>query len=305
MVVLLILPFTINTPTHIFPNVTVTDASCFGDCDGIVESFPSGGNGAPYQFSWVNNATSSVVSTSSIANGLCAGSYTVTVDDVNSCSDDTVVVVNSPTPIVISFDNSSDASCSYICDGTASVSVSGGTLPYFSVEWFQGTIGAGSSTGETGLTINSLCHSTDYYVTVTDANGCVQNLQIPQVSAPPPINISTVVTNVDCNGNGNGSVVATLSGGTAPLTPSWTIVTPGGGLVPTSQDQSTLDGGVYQLLVTDDNGCTEIYRVTITEPTDLTGSITAQTMWIVMEMLQAKSLLQQMLEQEQPLICIL
>ena len=58
-----------------------------------------------------------------------------------------------------------------------------------------------------------------------------KTFKFPQVSAPPPINISTIVTNVDCNGNGNGSVDATLSGGTAPLTPFWTIITPGGGLI--------------------------------------------------------------------------
>ena len=80
-----------------------------------------------------------------------------------------------------------------------------------SVEWFQGVVsGAGAPTAATGVAINSLCHSTDYYVTVTDANGCVQNLQIPQVSAPAPINISTAVTDVECNGNGNGTVNATL-----------------------------------------------------------------------------------------------
>ena len=269
--------FTISTPTVIYPNVTVADVSCFGDCDGTTESFPSGGNGAPYQFSWVNNATSSVVSTASIANGLCEGSYTVTVSDVNSCNDDTVVVVNSPTLIAVSVDNSTDATCSNTCDGATTVTVTGGTLPYSSIEWFQGTIGAGAPTAVTGLTINSLCHSTDYYVTVTDANGCVQNLQIPQVSAPPPINISTIITNVDCNGNGNGSVDAIPTGGTGSLTPFWTIITPGGGLIPASEDQNNLDGGVYQLLITDDNGCTEDVTVTITEPTDLTGAITAQT----------------------------
>ena len=60
--------FNINTPTAIYPNVVVTDVSCFGDCDGIVESFPSGGNGTPYQFSWVDNSTSNVISTTDIAN---------------------------------------------------------------------------------------------------------------------------------------------------------------------------------------------------------------------------------------------
>jgi len=264
--------FNINTPTAIYPNVVVTDVSCFGDCDGIVESFPSGGNGVPYQFSWVDNSTSNVISTTEIANGLCTGSYTVTVTDPNLCNDDTVVFVNTPTPIVISVDNSTDATCSYICDGTTTVSVSGGTLPYLSIEWFQGSIGSGIPTTFTGLTIDSLCHSTDYYVTVTDANGCIQNLQIPQISAPSPINISTVITDVDCNGNGNGTVDATLSGGTAPLTPFWTIITPGGGLIPAAEDQNTLDGGVYQLLVTDGNGCEDSVQITINEPDTITSN---------------------------------
>ena len=258
--------FNINTPTAIFPNVVVNDVSCFGTCDGVAESFPTGGNGAPYQYSWVDDATSLEISTSAVANNLCTGSYTVTVTDPNLCSDDTTIFVDTPTEIIISVDNNSDATCSYICDGSTTVSIIGGTTPYTSVEWFQGTIGSGTATSFTGLTIDSMCHSTDYYVTVTDANGCVESLQVSQISSPPPINIGITSTDVDCNGNGNGSVVTTLTGGTAPLTPFWTIITPGGGLVPNNADQFTLDGGVYQLLVTDGNGCADSVQVTIDEP---------------------------------------
>ena len=40
---------------------------------------------------------------------------------------------------------------------------------------------------------------------------------------------------------------------------------------------SGLAEGSYTVTIVDDNGCTEDVPVTITEPTDLTGAITAQT----------------------------
>ncbi|MAP01734.1 MAG: hypothetical protein CMD01_02810, partial [Flavobacteriales bacterium] len=148
--------FAISTPTPIYPNVDVDSVSCFSFCDGSAESFPSGGNGTPYQFSWVDNSSSLEVSTLSSASGLCAGSYTVTVTDPNLCSDDTTVIIESPTEIVISTVSSDDALCSYSCDGSTTVSASGGTTPYISVEWFDGIIGTGLSTGVTGFTNNTL-----------------------------------------------------------------------------------------------------------------------------------------------------
>ena len=117
----------------------------------------------------------------------------------------------------------------------------------------------------TGLDIGT------YDVTITDFNGCTKDTSFT-ITEPPDIDIATVVTDVDCNGNGNGTVDATLSGGTAPLTPFWTIITPGGGLIPAAEDQNTLDGGVYQLLVTDGNGCADSVQITINEPDTITSN---------------------------------
>ena len=41
---------------------------------------------------------------------------------------------------------------------------------------------------------------------------------------------------------------------------------PGSGLIPNTEDQITLSGGVYQLLVTDGNGCVDSVQYTIDEP---------------------------------------
>ena len=229
----------LSLPTNIYPNVSVTDLNCFSICDGELSSVPVGGNGVPYTFSWEDN-TSTVVGTNSSVSNLCAGTYSVTVTDDFGCVDDTIVVINSPTEIIASIVASNDASCSYLCDGSTTISVLGGTLPYSSVEWFQGTVGSGVSTGFTGLTNDSLCPGVDYYALITDANGCEEAFQITPISSPAPISITLdLLENVDCNGNGNGTINVTLSGGTPALTPSWSVITPGAGLVPAAEDQAT------------------------------------------------------------------
>ena len=50
-----------------------------------------------------------------------------------------------------------------------------------------------------------------------------------------------------------------------------------GGATQVSGTFSGLTEGAYTVTIVDDNGCTEDVPVTITEPTDLTGAITAQT----------------------------
>ena len=76
--------------------------------------------------------------------------------------------------------------------------MTGGTGTYTSIEWFQGTIGSGINTGVTGLTNNTLCHTTDYYVTVTDNNGC-QDDELVTVGSPNDFVVSWSTTPPSCN----------------------------------------------------------------------------------------------------------
>ncbi|MFB6258501.1 MAG: SprB repeat-containing protein, partial [Flavobacteriales bacterium] len=124
----------INDPPAIVPNLQTTDASCFGVCDGTAKVNPSGGNGSPYYYSWSTGAT-----TDSIG-GLCAGSYSVTVYDKDSCSKTVSFTIDEPAQLQISLDSIDHLLCHEQCQGSISVTVSQGTSPY-SYEWYDANTG--------------------------------------------------------------------------------------------------------------------------------------------------------------------
>jgi hypothetical protein len=91
------------------------------------------------------------------------------------------------------------------------------------------------------------------------------------LSACPTFTFTTKTTNVSCYGGNNGAATAVPSGGTAPYTYSWT-----GG---TTKDSAAtnLAAGSYTVTATDFNGCMGTTTVTITQPTAIQDSISAQT----------------------------
>ncbi|GAB3578806.1 hypothetical protein GCM10027345_18070 [Hymenobacter daeguensis] len=75
--------------------------------------------------------------------------------------------------------------------------------------------------------------------------------------------LSTAVTNVNCNGKRNGSIDLTVTGGTAPLSYAWTGP---GGYTSAGQDPTGLAAGTYSVTVTDANNCRATTQATVTEP---------------------------------------
>ena len=124
-------------------------------------------------------------------------------------------------------------------------------------------------------------------------NGCTF-ATTPAVTITEPTVLTasaTKVQDVQCNGDADGSISVTASGGTAGYTYLWDDAS--------AQTTSTATGlapGDYTVTVTDANGCTftTTPAVTITEPTALTASATkVQDDFSVMEMLMvARSWLQ-------------
>src|SRR5205085_771051 len=98
-------------------------------------------------------------------------------------------------------------------DGAASISVSGGTVPY-SYNWNPG--------GNNTPSISSLV-SGNYNVTVTDNNGCNTNTQIA-INQPGQLKDSSATTGTAC-GQSNGTVTLFVNGGSQPYNYSWS---PGG-----------------------------------------------------------------------------
>lgn len=167
--------------------------------------------------------------------------------------------ISQPQPLEVA-PSKSDALCFGAQNGTASLSVTGGTSPYTYL-WH--------SCGCTSSGINGLAAGS-YSSTVTDQNGCSvsQNIIIGQPTALT-FSISTS-TNVSCKGGNNGQAGTSVSGGTAPYTYLWNTVP-----LQNMPTATGLSAGIYLATVTDSHGCFSNAAVNISEPPSLVTSITS------------------------------
>lgn len=247
---------TVNNPVGLTAVATGTDATCNGDCDGSAFVTITGGT-APFTYLWDDPAAT----TTDTVTGLCAGSYTVTVTDVNGCDFIAPVTINEPDPIVITFSGIVDLQCDGDCIGEATADVTGGTAPY-TYQWDDALL-------QNTQTADSLCASS-YTVTVTDANGCTASETVT-ISGPNGLTSSIISsTNTSCNSDCDGSAVAAGTGGTPPYTYVWNDP------LNTANDTVTgLCAGIYNVTVTDANGCVSVSSVVISEPNPLNATTTA------------------------------
>jgi hypothetical protein len=141
--------------------------------------------------------------------------------------------------------------------GSVSVNVVGGTAP-LTYAW---------SNGATSQTVNNL-PSGSYTVTVTDANGCTEQMSVTITQPQSSLLTTATQVNVSCYGNPSGSIDLSVSGGTGPYMYSWSNGS-------TTQDISNLAGGSYTVTVTDVLGCTSSTSITITEPAALSLTTTS------------------------------
>ncbi|MDO8367396.1 MAG: OmpA family protein [Saprospiraceae bacterium] len=99
--------------------------------------------------------------------GLVAGDYAVTVTDAMGTTQTAKITVKSPEPMVIELIQNIGATSASSSDGKAQISIKGGTTPY-KIAW---------DTKQTGMTAPKLA-SGKHSVTVTDAAGCTQTLDV-------------------------------------------------------------------------------------------------------------------------------
>jgi hypothetical protein len=144
---------------------------------------------------------------------------------------------------------STNVSCNGGNNGTATIAVSGGTLPY-NYSW--------SPSGGTNATAVNLTVGV-YTVTVTDGEG-TQITRSATITQPPILNAVPATTNVACNGGANGVAAISASGGAGGYTYLWN----------TGATTSAITGllaGTYSVTVTDANSCTKIVNnIQVTQP---------------------------------------
>ncbi len=188
---------------------------------------------------------------------MSAGNYTVTVTDNNGCTATSSVTITAPTTITASaVVNNNATGCN--ADGSATVTLAGGSLPYTYL-WIPN---GNSNANATGLSAGT------YTVTVTDNSGCTATASIT-ITAPSPVTASAVVTSNATACANIGSATVTGSGGSTPYSFLWL---PGGN---TNATASGLSAGNYTVTVSDASGCTGTANVTITAPAKLVANVTA------------------------------
>lgn len=240
-----------NCSTIVCPTITVsvaaqTNLTCFGANDGSATMSASGGT-APYTFNWNPGPFTGATRT-----GLSATTYAVLATDANGCTGTGSVTITAPTAVSASA-SKTDATCAGN-NGTASATASGGTGAYTYV-W---------SNGATTAAISGLAAG-NYSVTVRDGNNCSATASVTVSSTGGPAISENSHVNVTCNGNANGAIGITVSGGSAPYTFLWSNGA-------TTEDITGLNGNTYSVTVTDALNCVSIFNTTITEPAALVVS---------------------------------
>ena len=238
------------------PNAPLTltethqDALCLSSQTGSIDLTISGGTPS-FIYLWNNGATTEDLT------GLNIGSYSVTVTDANACTQSLTINIFDPANTLTLSETHQNVTCFGGFSGSIDLTISNPS-PITSIAWSNG---AGSE-DISGLAAGN------YFVNVTDLNGCNSFLSVSIAQPLAALSVNGVVSNVACFGQTNGGINLTVTGGTAPYSYTWSDGS-------TNEDIGNLAAGNYSVLVTDANGCTANFNATITEPTSpITAGVT-------------------------------
>lgn len=226
------------------PNITnseVTDVECAGEASGSIELTIAGGNDN-FTFEWNGGISENTAS----PEGLEAGEYSVTITQ-NGCPEETIetFTIGEPdNPIEIAAEVTGEVICFGDRNGAITLTVTGGEADY-TYQWQ-----APDNIEITGESASDL-PAGQYGVRVTDANGCTaeQSITIEGPTAAVSVTNETI-THVDCSSENSGSIALEVTGGIGEYTFEWS---PDVGDAATVTD---LPAGIYDVTITDANGCT-------------------------------------------------
>ncbi len=239
----------ITQPPIITANASQLSPSCSPGNNGSAQVVASGGTGV-LTYSWSPSG-----GTGTIASGLGAATYTVTVTDANSCTQSATAVVTSfpsPTANITSITN---ITCNNFNNGSATVAGSGGGGGY-TYAWLPG--------GATTPTISGLSGG-NYTATVTDVNGCTGSATAAIINPSVVVANASLTQPISCANANDAVITGNGSGGTGAYQYSLN-----GGPNQASPIFSGLSSGTYTVTVTDANGCTQnATPISITNPSSI------------------------------------
>jgi gliding motility-associated-like protein len=220
-------PFTVPGPPELAPEVN--NISCAGEQDGSIILNVSDG-AEPYSFNWSCDGT--IDDETGDITGLGAGECSVTVTDANDCETTMTFTIIEPDPITIDdVDIQSDPNG--LGEGSISLTVSGGTgdLTY---DWSP-------MAPDEPIITDLTCGL--YELTITDENGC----ELTDMFDVEGLNVTGVVTGVQCFGENNGMVQLEVECGSGDYAYDWSC----DGNVASDGSITNLEAGECTVTVTD------------------------------------------------------
>ncbi|MEM7160985.1 MAG: gliding motility-associated C-terminal domain-containing protein [Bacteroidota bacterium] len=245
----------ILAPDTIQVDFTVMNSTC-GNMDGSVTATASGGTVvADYTYQWFDAAMTGIGNTNSI-NGFGAGVYTLVTMDDNMCSDTSMVTISDDVYTVDALIMDSD--CGGANNGSIELTITGATAP-INIIW-SGPNGFASNLED----IFNL-EPGDYEVSITDNNNCLFN-EIYSVDEPEDIVVDAVLANPPCFGINDGSITIDITGGDGNYSILWTGPN---GFLSMDEDITGLEGGTYNLFISDLSGCDFSMDYDLSIPTEI------------------------------------
>ncbi len=226
---------TVNPRPVINGVAVLTNPNCISA--GSITGLTVSGGTPGYTYSWNGTSTAGPNYTN-----IPAGTYNLTVTDINGCTDTdgphTLVGTSGPiinaTAVVVQ---------NQLCNGTfgsiTGITATGTSLTY---SW--------SNSGGTSLNASNLVAGA-YTLTVTDGIGCTATSGPYNVgfTAGPTVDATGIVITPETCGNANGAISGITATGSG-LTYTWNAITN------PSINISSQVGGSYSLVISDVNGCT-------------------------------------------------
>ena len=251
----------VSVPTALTMTVdSLVNVSCKDSADATIALTANGGT-APYSYFW--NGPNGFTASDSIVASLDIGAYDISVTDTNGCVFSlNPQIISQPAEYLVASFVMDSVVCFAENTGAITTITTGGTTPY-SYSWSHGDILASPSSLFAG----------EYYVTITDAQGC-NYVDTIDVLEPNVLLVNLVQIDENC-GQLDGQVIASPTGGTAPYTYSWNSNS-----TETSNVLSGLNGGTFIpeiVTITDANGCSLIDQITVQEALPITLGSSAIT----------------------------
>jgi gliding motility-associated-like protein len=176
------------------------------------------------------------------------------VTDPNACTASVSVVVTQPAPIQDSIVRQ-NVKCKGGSDGSLTVYPYGGNAP-FTYLWNDG------STTQNDSMLSA--QAQPYSVTITDNTGCTAS-DTASLTEPPLLTFTHSETQVKCPGEQDGTITAIGAGGTPPY--NFSVTQDGANFINAPNGVAVgLDSGLYNIYLSDNNGCLRIDTAYIKSP---------------------------------------